>query len=157
MSNNSSLSTHHSSLRVLVLHGPNLNLTGVREPEIYGAATLADIDGELRQQGETLGIEVECFQSNHEGDLIDRIHEAGRRCDAIIINPGALTHYSFALQDALRAVGLPVVEVHMSNIYAREAWRRRSVIAPVASGQITGFGSQSYSLALTAASRLIGK
>jgi 3-dehydroquinate dehydratase-2 len=146
---------NNSALRIIVLHGPNLNLTGMREPEIYGAATLADIDGELQRQGEALGIEVECFQSNHEGDLIDKIHEAGRRCDAIIINPGALTHYSFALQDALRAVGLPAVEVHMSNIYAREDWRRRSVIAPVASGQITGFGSQSYSLALTAVRGLI--
>jgi 3-dehydroquinate dehydratase-2 len=141
--------------RIIVLHGPNLNLTGVREPEIYGAETLADIDGELQRQGEALGIEVECFQSNHEGELIDKIHEAGQRCNAIIINPGALTHYSYALQDALRAVGLPVVEVHMSNIYAREEWRRRSVIAPVARGQITGFGGRSYLLALTAASQLI--
>ena len=96
MSNNSALSTQHSSLRILVLHGPNLNLTGEREPEVYGAATLAEIDGDLQRQGEALGIEVECFQSNHEGELIDRIHEARRRCDAIIINPGALTHYSFA-------------------------------------------------------------
>ncbi len=141
--------------RILVLHGPNLNLTGEREPAVYGAATLAEIDGDLQRQGEALGIEVECFQSNHEGELIDRIHEARQRCDAIIINPGALTHYSFSLTDALRAVGLPVVEVHMSNIYAREAWRRRSVIAPVACGQITGFGSQSYALALTAANKLI--
>ena len=92
-------------VRILVLHGPNLNLTGEREPAVYGTATLAEIDGDLQRQGEALGIEVECFQSNHEGDLIDRIHEARRRCDAIIINPGALTHYSFALQDALRAVG----------------------------------------------------
>jgi 3-dehydroquinate dehydratase-2 len=157
MDNNLALSAKRSALRIIVLHGPNLNLTGAREPEIYGATTLADIDGELQRQGETLGIQVECFQSNHEGVLIDRIHEAGRNCDAIIINPGALTHYSYALQDALRAVGLPVVEVHMSNIYAREDWRHQSVVAPVASGQITGFGSQSYSLALLAASRLIGK
>jgi 3-dehydroquinate dehydratase-2 len=127
----------------------------MREPEIYGTATLADIDNDLQNQGKALGIEVECFQSNHEGELIDRVHEAARRYDAIIINPGALSHYSYAIQDALRAVGLPVVEVHMSNIYAREDWRHRSVIAPVACGQITGFGSQSYTLAMTAASRLI--
>jgi 3-dehydroquinate dehydratase-2 len=142
--------------RVLVLHGPNLNLTGIREPEIYGTTSLGEIDEGLRRQGAALGIEVDCFQSNHEGDLIDRIHEARRRYDAIIINPGALTHYSLCLADALRAVGLPVIEVHLSNIHAREAWRRQSVIAPVASGQITGFGSRSYTLALTAASEIIG-
>ncbi|MGD0152171.1 MAG: type II 3-dehydroquinate dehydratase [Thermacetogeniaceae bacterium] len=141
--------------RIMVLHGPNLNLTGVREPEIYGAASLGDIDDDLRRQGELRGLEVECFQSNHEGELIDKIHEAARRCALIIINPGALTHYSYALRDALKAVGLPVIEVHMSNIYARESWRRQSVIAPVASGQIAGFGSRSYSLALAAASQLL--
>lgn len=141
--------------RIMVLHGPNLNLTGVREPEIYGATALGEINKDLLRQGEALGLEVECFQSNHEGDLIDKIHDAGQRCSLIIINPGALTHYSYALQDALRAAELPVIEVHMSNIYAREVWRHRSVIAPVASGQITGFGSQSYTLALTAASQLL--
>ena len=142
--------------RIMVLHGPNLNLTGVREPEIYGAASLGDIDDGLRRQGELLGLEVECFQSNHEGELIDKIHEATCGYALIIINPGALTHYSYALQDALKAVGLPVIEVHMSNIYARESWRRQSVIAPVASGQIAGFGSRSYSLAVAAASQLLG-
>lgn len=141
--------------RIMVLHGPNLNLTGAREPEIYGATALGEINEDLLRQGEALGLEVECFQSNHEGDLIDKIHDAGQRCSLIIINPGALTHYSYALQDALRSAGLPVIEVHMSNIYAREVWRHRSVIAPVASGQITGFGSQSYTLALTAASQLL--
>ena len=122
---------------------------------LHGTATLVDIDRDLQNQGRELGIEVECLQSNHEGELIDKIHEAGRRYDAIIINPGALSHYSYAIQDALRAVGLPVIEVHMSNIYAREDWRHQSVIAPVACGQITGFGGHSYTLALTAASRLI--
>ncbi len=142
--------------RVLVLHGPNLNLTGQRETEIYGVASLEEIDNSLIELGAELGLDVECFQSNHEGDLVDRIHDAARRCDLIVINPGALTHYSYVLRDALRGVGLPVIEVHMSNIHTREAWRRRSVIAPVASGQIAGFGRWSYALALTAASRLLG-
>jgi len=143
--------------RVLVLHGPNLNLLGDREEEIYGRATLADINRELARQGEAAGVDLEFYQSNHEGDLIDRIHAAKGRVDVIIINPGAFTHYSFALQDALRAVRLPVIEVHLSNIYAREPWRRQSLIAPVARGQIAGFGPFSYTLALQAACRLLGQ
>lgn len=143
-------------MRVLVLHGPNLNLTGVRETAIYGAVSLAEINSGLIEQGAALGLDVECFQSNHEGDLIDKIQEAGRCCDLIIINPGALTHYSFAIHDALRAAALPAIEVHMSNIHAREEWRRLSVIAPAASGQIAGFGRWSYTLALAAAGYLLG-
>ncbi|NPV28522.1 MAG: type II 3-dehydroquinate dehydratase [Firmicutes bacterium] len=141
--------------RILVLHGPNLNLLGEREEEIYGSASLADINRDLARQAEAAGVEVEFFQSNHEGDLIDRIHASKNSADLIIINPGALTHYSFALQDALRAVRLPVIEVHLSNIYAREPWRHRSVIAPVARGVIGGFGPFSYTLAFQAACHLL--
>lgn len=141
-------------VRILVLHGPNLNLLGEREREIYGDMTLAEINQNLAQQGEAVGVEVDFFQSNHEGELIDKIHAAKGCFDVIIINPGALTHYSLALQDALRAIRLPVIEVHLSNIYAREPWRHQSVIAPVAWGRITGFGPLGYTLALTAACHL---
>lgn len=141
--------------RVLVLHGPNLNLLGEREEGIYGKTTLEEINRRLVQQGKDAGVEVVTRQSNHEGELIDEIHAARGRFDAIIINPGALTHYSYALHDAVRAVDIPVIEVHLSNIYARERWRRRSVVAAAARGQIAGFGPLSYSLALQAACELI--
>lgn len=140
--------------RILVLHGPNLNLLGEREENIYGRVTLAEINRALQEQAAAAGMDVECFQSNHEGDLIDRVQAARGNFDVILINPGALTHYSFALHDALRAVDLPVIEVHMSNIYAREEWRRNSVVAPVARGQVSGFGPLSYTLAFTAACRI---
>ncbi|BDG59867.1 type II 3-dehydroquinate dehydratase [Caldinitratiruptor microaerophilus] len=136
--------------RVLVLHGPNLNLLGVREPGIYGTTTLAEIDRQLAERGRELGLEVVTFQSNHEGALIDRIHAARTEVDAIILNPGALTHYSYALRDALAAVGLPAVEVHLSNIHAREPFRQHSVTAPACRGVIAGFGARSYLLALEA-------
>jgi 3-dehydroquinate dehydratase-2 len=143
--------------RVLVLHGPNLNLLGTREPAIYGHTTLADIDGELARRGAELGLEVESFQSNHEGQLIDRIQAARGRASAIIINPGGYTHTSVALRDALAAVGLPVIEVHLSNVAAREEFRHRSLIAPIAVGQIAGLGAIGYRLALEAARDLIQK
>ncbi len=143
--------------RILVLNGPNLNLLGEREEEVYGRTTLEEIECSLAEQGKAAGVEVEFYQSNHEGDLIERIHAARGRFDAIIINPGALTHYSYALYDALRAVKMPVIEVHLSNIHAREEWRRRSVTAPAAVGVITGFGPLSYSLALTAACEIISQ
>jgi len=143
--------------RILVVNGPNLNLLGEREEEIYGKVTLAEINCALTRQGEAAGVDVEFYQSNHEGDLIDQIHAARGRFDAIIINPGALTHYSYALYDALRAVNIPVIEVHLSNIYAREDWRSKSVTAPAALGQIAGFGPLSYSLALTAACQIISQ
>ena len=135
--------------RVLVLHGPNLNLLGTREPAVYGATTLAEIDAALVALGGELGAEVETFQSNHEGALIDRIHQA--RLDgtcALNINPGGYTHTSVALRDAVSAVGLPTVEVHLSNIHAREEFRHRSLIAPVSAGQVVGFGPLGYQLAL---------
>lgn len=136
-------------MKILILHGPNLNLLGTREPEVYGRATLADIDRDIAAIGAELGVEVETFQSNHEGVLIDRIHAAARDGVAgLLINPGAYTHTSIALRDALAAVGLPAVEVHLSNIHARESFRRRSHIAPVVVAQVAGFGAAGYGLAL---------
>ncbi|NPV26204.1 MAG: type II 3-dehydroquinate dehydratase [Firmicutes bacterium] len=141
--------------RVLVIHGPNLNLLGTRETHVYGQITLAELNQVLVKVAKKHGLELEIFQSNHEGELIDTIHAARGRIDLIIINPGALTHYSLALRDALSAVSLPAIEVHLSNIYAREEFRHRSVIAPVVLGQISGLGQLSYELALVAAAKYL--
>lgn len=136
--------------RVLVLHGPNLNLLGQREPGIYGSLTLAEINRALEEEAEKLQAKVFPLQSNHEGVLVDAIHEALGQHQGIIINAGAYTHTSVALRDAIAAVNLPTVEVHLSNIYRREEFRHHSYIAPVAIGQISGFGAQSYLLGLQA-------
>lgn len=143
--------------RILVLHGPNLNLLGQREPEIYGHATLADINALLSELGRELGVEVEAFQSNVEGELVSKIQEARGRYDAIIINAGAYTHTSIAILDAILSVGLPVVEVHLSNLYRREEFRHHSFIARAVVGQICGFGAESYLLGLRAAASIIRK
>ena len=137
--------------RILVIHGPNLNLLGKREPQIYGSLSLAHINEEIEKVARKEGATVETFQSNSEGELINRIHEAMGRSDAIVINPGGYTHTSVAIRDAIIAVGIPAVEVHLSNIYKREEFRKRSMLADVVVGQVAGFGMDSYLLGLKAA------
>lgn len=141
--------------KILVLNGPNLNLLGVREPGIYGSESLEIIENELKNEAVKLDIELDCYQSNHEGKLIDELHRAMTGADGVILNAGALTHYSYALRDAIAAIKIPVVEVHMSNIHAREEFRHTSVIAPVCAGSIAGFGKNSYMLALKAINDII--
>ena len=143
--------------RVLVLHGPNLNMLGQREPQIYGHTTLADIDAMLVALGRELGVEVETFQSNHEGELVSKIQAARGHHAALLINGGAYTHTSVAILDALLAVDVPVIEVHLSNLYKREEFRHHSYIARAAIGQICGFGADSYLLGLRAAVEIIKK
>ena len=135
-------------MKILVINGPNLNLLGVREPEIYGATTLADIQAELERLGAALSVTIEFFQSNHEGELVTRIQQGMGQVDGILINPAAYTHTSVALRDALAATGLPFVEVHLSNVHAREPFRHRSLLADLARGQVVGFGPTSYFLGL---------
>lgn len=135
---------------LLVLNGPNLNLLGQRQPEVYGRTTLSEIETQCHQMAERLGITIAFGQSNHEGDLVDAVHNARGTYDGIVLNAGAYTHTSIALMDAISSTQIPVVELHLSNIHAREAFRHRSYIAPVAVGQICGFGPAGYSLAITA-------
>lgn len=137
-------------MRLLCIFGPNLNLLGEREREIYGTLSFEELIGLLKHEAKQRGVELEVFQSNHEGAIIDVIHGAKGKYEGIIINPGAYTHYSIAIRDALKAVGIPAIEVHMSNIYAREEFRHRSVTAPVCWGQITGLGHLGYLLAIEA-------
>jgi 3-dehydroquinate dehydratase II len=140
---------------ILILHGPNLNLLGTREPEIYGALTLAEVDRRLVVYGATLNLEVRTYQSNSEGALIDGLHDARLWAKGVILNPGGYTHTSVALRDAVAAIGLPVIEVHLSNTQAREEFRHRSLIAPVCHGSIMGFGWHSYQLGLFALAEII--
>lgn len=135
-------------MQVLVLNGPNLNLLGARDPEVYGTATLAELMNNCRSWGSELGMAVEGIQSNHEGALIDALHDAIGRCDGVVINPGALAHYSYALHDAIEAVPMPVVEVHISDIGHREPWRAKSVVADACVATISGKGSDGYRQAL---------
>lgn len=139
--------------RVLVLNGPNLNLLGTREPEVYGATTLADIERMMREKATTLSLSIEFRQSNHEGQLIDWLHEARGWCESVIFNPGAYTHTSVALHDAIKAIEVPVIEVHLSNPHARESFRHTSFVSPVARGVIQGFGAFGYLMALEAAAQ----
>jgi 3-dehydroquinate dehydratase II len=142
-------------MNILVVHGPNLNLLGTREPDVYGTTTLPDINAMLEQEARSLDVQLRFFQSNSEGELVTAIQGAASWADALIINPAAYTHTSVALHDAIAAVGLPAVEVHLSNVFAREPFRHHSYISPVALGVISGFGAESYRLALHAVARLL--
>jgi 3-dehydroquinate dehydratase-2 len=137
-------------VKIFVLHGPNLNLLGVREPEVYGSMTLDGINNKLMELGKELGVEMKCQQSNHEGALIDALHDARTWADGVVFNPGGYTHTSIALRDAISAIQIPVVEVHLSNVYAREEFRHVSRISAVCKGKITGFGWKSYALGVRA-------
>lgn len=142
--------------KILVLHGVNLNMFGKRDPAQYGTVTIKEIDTRIKVLASELGITVECFQTNHEGDMVEKIHAALETdFDAVVINAGAWTHYSYAIMDALAILRIPIIEVHMSNVHAREKFRYHSVIAPLAKGQVTGFGADSYLLAIRAAWNLI--
>lgn len=137
-------------MKILILHGPNLNLLGTREPEVYGSMTLDDINNELLRLGKELGAEIVCLQSNHEGALIDALHDARTWASGVVFNPGGYTHTSVALRDAISAIQIPVVEVHVSNVYAREEFRHVSMISAVCKGKVVGFGWRSYLLGLRA-------
>jgi|SRR5579864_6456374 len=143
------------NVKFLVINGPNLNMLGTRQPEIYGSVTLEQIHTRLRERAQELGVSVACFQSNHEGILIDFIQDHAEKSAGIIINAGAFTHYSIALRDALAAVHVPIIEVHLSNIYAREEFRQHSLIAPISRGHIVGLGWRGYLLALEALTELV--
>ena len=138
------------SKKILILHGPNLNLLGEREPGIYGDTSFESLNWHLMEYAASLGLETEVFQSKHEGELVDKLHECRKSCAGVVLNAGAYTHYSYAIADAIKAIKIPVVEVHISNIFARDAFRSHSVIAPVCAGSISGFGTMSYDLAIKA-------
>jgi 3-dehydroquinate dehydratase-2 len=137
-------------MKILILHGPNLNLLGTREPEIYGSLTLEDLDNKLIELAKELGVEVKCTQSNHEGALMDALHDARTWANGVVFNPGGFTHTSVALRDAITAIEIPVIEVHLSNVYAREEFRHTSLISAVCKGKVLGLGWRSYTLGLRA-------
>ncbi|UAL50994.1 MULTISPECIES: type II 3-dehydroquinate dehydratase [Metabacillus] len=141
----------------LIINGPNLNRLGLREPDVYGSKTLTDLERELMLFAEKQGFQITCFQSNHEGDLIDAIHEADEQYNGVVLNPGAFTHYSYAIRDAIASVSLPVIEVHISNVHSREPFRHQSVTAPVTAGQIIGLGFEGYQYALLALHKKMGE
>lgn len=143
--------------KILVIHGPNLNLLGEREPGIYGEVSFENLNQMIMSKAEKLGIECEIFQSNHEGAIIDKLHEARKIFDGVAINAGAYTHYSYAMRDAISAIKIPCIEVHISNVFARDKFRSESVIAPVCRGSISGFGLDSYMLAITGLCNMIEK
>lgn len=147
----------NSVVNIFIIHGPNLNLLGARETEIYGTSGLEEFNSSIKALATELGLSVSIFQSNYEGAIVDEIQRAKGSAAGIIINPGALTHYSIAVRDAIAAVKLPTIEVHLSNVYAREEFRHKSVIAPVCVGQIAGFGGKSYLLALKAMAEIVGQ
>ena len=142
--------------KILVIHGPNLNLLGEREPGVYGTDTFDSINDEIKERAIEKGLHCEVFQSNHEGEIIDELHLARKNFDGVILNAGAYTHYSYAIRDAIAAIRIPVIEVHLSNIHARDEFRHTSVIAPVCAGQIAGFGKNSYLLAIQAIKDILG-
>ena len=144
-------------IRILIIHGPNLNLLGKREPDIYGKVTMESINEKLKKIAEKKKVALDIFQSNHEGEIVDKIGKAGNKYDAILINPAAYTHTSVAIRDAISAIDIPTVEVHLSNIYAREDFRHISLISSVAKGQVSGFGADSYFYGLDAAINLVKK
>ena len=135
-------------MKILILHGPNLNLLGIREPEVYGSLTLDDIDNKMIELGKELGAEIKCLQSNHEGALIDALHDARTWASGVVFNPGGYTHTSVALRDAISAIVIPVIEAHLSNVYAREDFRHKSLLSAVCKGRVSGFGWRSYELGL---------
>jgi 3-dehydroquinate dehydratase II len=144
-------------MKILVLHGPNLNLLGTREPGVYGNLRLDEVNARCASLGSELGVEVRCAQSNHEGVLIDALHEARTWAGGVVFNPGGYTHTSVALRDAIAAIGIPVVEAHLSNVYAREEFRHKSLVSAVCAGKISGFGWRSYTLALRALVEILGE
>ena len=145
----------NTNQKILVIHGPNLNMLGKREPDIYGTTTLDGINTMLKKQGKNLGLDVETFQSNHEGEIVEKIHQALGTCKGLIINPAAYTHTSVAIRDALLLLDIPVIEIHISNIYKREPFRHKSLIADIATARISGFGIHGYTMALEALPKMI--
>ena len=143
--------------KILLVNGPNLNQLGTREPEIYGRETLSDIEKKCKAEAKTLKLSLDCYQSNHEGEIVTKIQEAGKKCDGLLINAGAYTHTSIAIMDALLSIKIPIIEVHLSNIFQREEFRHQSYVSKAARGVICGFGSNSYMLALAAMAELVSK